>query len=246
MATNVRIGGRIRPVIVTLGARPQGQRPRGLRGAGTIYGRRMESWRSRGTVGPSLAWRVLDAWRGLDSSLARGLALLAVGGCLLLGWLWWSGRTGPAPAEIVDVAPIPLVVHVAGAVHHPGLVTLPGEARVADALAAAGGALEDADLDALNLARFLTDGERLLVPRLGVGAEGGAAGGGAWLADGRLDVNLATVTDLDELPGIGPVLAERIVAHREASGPYSSVEGLGAVRGIGPKLLAEIAPLLSV
>lgn len=135
-----------------------------------------------------------------------------------------------------------LVVHVAGAVANPGVLDLPPGARVADAVEAAGGAVADADLSALNLARTVEDGERILVPAVGVGAGGSPAASvpAGRTADGRIDVNTADAATLEDLPGVGPVLAERIVAHREASGRFTALEDLLEVSGIGPAVLSGL------
>jgi competence protein ComEA len=145
-----------------------------------------------------------------------------------------SPGTSPSP-DVVTV-----VVHVSGAVGVPGVHELPAGSRVVDALAAAGGATADADVDAINLAAPVRDGERVHVPRPGeVGitpAGAGIDGGG----DGPIDLNRATVEQLDGLPGIGPSTAAAIVAHRERHGPFASVDDLEAVRGIGPAKLEAI------
>jgi competence protein ComEA len=143
----------------------------------------------------------------------------------------------------------PVVVHVAGAVLRPGVVTLAAGARVADALAAAGGAGPGADLSALNLARTVGDGEQVVVPLLGAaGTSAAAAGehGGPGAAEGRLDLNRATAAELESLPGIGPVLAQRIVDSREAEGPFAAVGDLRRVSGIGERVLAGVADLVVV
>lgn len=143
-----------------------------------------------------------------------------------------------------------LVVHVVGAVHAPGLVRLAPGARVADAVDLAGGATVDADLSRLNLARPVHDGEQIRVPLPGEevadvagGRDSTASGptrGSAAVASPtarRVDVNRATAAELEALPGIGPVLAERVVAHRAEHGPFASVDALTAVSGIGPRVL---------
>nr|WP_297430510.1 helix-hairpin-helix domain-containing protein [uncultured Actinotalea sp.] len=153
-----------------------------------------------------------------------------------------------APGTAGEDAPR-LLVHVVGRVHEPGVVELPAGARVVDAVAAAGGATTEADLSALNLARPVVDGEQVLVPRPGElvpeppGPPPGdvAAGAAAATAGGGLvDVNRAGPGELEALPGIGPVLAERIVADRQEHGPFASVDDLQRVRGIGPSLLADL------
>ncbi|WNV76986.1 helix-hairpin-helix domain-containing protein [Geodermatophilus sp. DSM 44513] len=153
----------------------------------------------------------------------------------------------PVPAPAVGVAADTeptVVVSVVGRVTRPGLVTLPEGARVADAVAAAGGLLPDADPASVNLAAVVADGQQVAV---GVpGASAGAAPGGASTAAGLVDLNAAGAADLDALPGIGPVLAQRIVEHRERSGPFRTVEQLEDVPGIGPTTYAELAELVTV
>jgi competence protein ComEA len=140
-----------------------------------------------------------------------------------------------------------VVVSVVGQVAAPGLVTLPAGSRVADALAAVGGLLPEADPASINAAAVLSDGQQIAVgvpgamsPPGGGTASAGAGGGGV------LDLNTATVADLDALPGIGPVLAQRIVDHRTAHGPFTSVEQLDDVSGIGPAIFADLVDRVRV
>ncbi|MFF2621074.1 ComEA family DNA-binding protein [Oerskovia jenensis] len=148
-----------------------------------------------------------------------------------------AAEEGTSPSAVRDV-----VVHVVGAVAAPGLVTVPEGSRVADALAAAGDATGDADLAGVNLAREVVDGEQIVVPRPGevVAAVPQPGPGGAAPATGPLDLNSADEAALDALSGIGPVLAARIVEWREANGPFTTVEELGEVSGIGDALLARL------
>lgn len=174
----------------------------------------------------------------------QGLALLAVtavGATALLGRLTQEPAAEPLPA--IEVVAEQVVVHVAGEVLHPAVYRLPGGSRVADAVAAAGGATEHADLDGLNLARVVEDGEQLLVPA--AGAPGSAQRGGV-RPDGKVDLNRATAAELDALPGIGPVLAERIVAYRERHGGFRTVRDLRRVQGIGAKLYGSLSELVAV
>jgi competence protein ComEA len=140
-----------------------------------------------------------------------------------------------------------VVVSVVGQVAAPGLVTLPAGSRVADALAAVGGLLPEADPASINAAAVLSDGEQIAVgvpgavtPAAGAPASAGSGAGGA------LDLNTATVADLDALPGIGPVLAQRIVDHRTAHGPFTSVDQLDDVSGIGPAIFADLVARVRV
>ncbi|MGI4894536.1 MAG: ComEA family DNA-binding protein, partial [Janthinobacterium lividum] len=162
----------------------------------------------------------------------------------------------PAPTASGEPVPVsasssttPVVVHVAGHVVSPGLVTLSAGSRVADAVAAAGGPAPDADLNALNLARLLVDGDQVVVPAPGeLFPPAPVAPAGASVApdSGPVDLNSATVEELDALPGVGEVLAGRIVAFRTENGPFSAVEDLGEVQGIGPKVLEGLRDLVRV
>lgn len=150
-----------------------------------------------------------------------------------------SGGAGGGPTG----AAAQVVVHIVGQVAHPGLVTLPAGARVADAIRAAGGALETADLGGVNLARILVDAEQVVVPKPGEwvpSSSGGAPTGGGSGSGGLVNLNAATLSDLDGLPGIGPVLAQRILDWRTEHQRFSSIDELGEVPGIGPKLLAQL------
>jgi competence protein ComEA len=163
---------------------------------------------------------------------------------------------GPATAATTPTTAAGIVVHAAGAVRQPGLYRLGRDARVADLLDAAGGPTLETDLDRLNLAAPLADGQRLYVPRKGevsppaVGPDGGATGGGAGSgapeATGPLDLNTATAEQLDTLPGVGPATAAAIVSHRERNGPFATVDGLLDVRGIGPAKLEALRDLVTV
>ena len=160
-----------------------------------------------------------------------------------------------------------VVVDVVGQVVHPGVVAVPDGSRVVDVLTAAGGPLSGADVQRLNLARLVADGEQVFVPRPGetppvlVGALGGASsgpvgtgggsggaasGGAAGTTVAVVDLNTATLAALDTLPGVGPVLAQRILDWRAQHGRFSSVDELGEVSGIGDKLLEQIRPKVRV
>ncbi|WP_425956625.1 helix-hairpin-helix domain-containing protein [Xylanimonas sp. McL0601] len=160
---------------------------------------------------------------------------------------------GPSPAPVPAASPSApgVVVDVVGQVHEPGLLTLPAGARVADAVEAAGGATDGADLGAVNLARLLVDGEQLRVPAPGEAvpvapADAEAGGAAGTTASGLVDLNTADVTTLDTLPGIGPALADRIIAWREQNGAFASVDELDEVAGIGPAMLAKVRDLVTV
>jgi competence protein ComEA len=157
-----------------------------------------------------------------------------------------AGST-PTPTATPGV----VVVDVEGRVRHPGLQRLPSGSRVADAVRAAGGVGAGAVLARLNVARLLVDGEQIVVPGPDdpVPAAGGADGAGpppGSASAGPLDLNSATQEGLDALPGVGPVLAARILAWRTAHGRFTSVDELGEVPGIGPKALERLRPLVRV
>lgn len=142
-----------------------------------------------------------------------------------------------------------VVVHVVGQVRRPGVATLTAGSRVAEAIKAAGGALPGADLAAVNLARLVVDGEQIRVPKPGEvmgqapGAPGAASGDPA---GGLVNLNSADLAALDTLPGVGPVLAQRILSWRAEHGRFSRVDELGEVSGIGDKLLAQLTPKVTV
>lgn len=153
---------------------------------------------------------------------------------------------GPVPATSASASPeVVLLVDVAGWVRHPGVYGFAEGSRVVDALDAAGGARPGAILQALNLAAPLVDGTQILVPREGEEAVAPSATGGA-VAGGLMNVNTATATELEELPGIGEVLAQRIVDYRTDNGPFASVDQLLDVSGIGDSILESLRELVTV
>jgi len=141
-----------------------------------------------------------------------------------------------------------VVAHAAGAVVHPGVYELRAGARVTDLIDAAGGPTTDADVDRLNLAAPVVDGERVYVPRIGEAMPAAAVGSGTATGEaaGPLDLNTATLEQLDELPGIGPATAKAIIDEREKRGGFKSVDDLLDVRGIGPAKLDAIRDLVRV
>jgi competence protein ComEA len=189
--------------------------------------------------------------------LTRGRAI--VGALLLIGALFIAGRylagagaaeersaVEPASGEL-RAEPAPrLIVHVVGAVRRPGLYRLGNGARIADALRRAGGATRRADLALVNLAAPVSDGTQVVVPRRVSAAEAAAGEAeGEATAGGPVHLNTATVDQLDELPGVGPVTAQKIVDWREQHGAFSSIDDLDAIPGIGPARLEQLRELVA-
>jgi competence protein ComEA len=164
-----------------------------------------------------------------------------------------ASRAAPAPLRVEAATDERAVVHVAGAVRNPGVYRLTTSARVNDAVERAGGATRRADLGGLNLAAKLEDGRQILVPEraragttAGVGSAGVTAAAGAAAPAQPVNLNTATIEQLDVLPGIGPGLAQRILDHRERIGGFGSVEELADVPGIGEVRMAELRELVQV
>ena len=226
-------------------------------------------------------------WFGVSRLIGSVVSVVFVG---VAGW--WLVRVPPPPPEVnlsfasttvaasspaandgganiggaTVATPQTITVHVAGAVNNPGVYRLRYGSRVDDAVAAAGGATTTANLDAINLATVLNEGEQIYVPKrgekphtitgrpqVGGGATGGAPNGGAGGVNGgasgvnggalsTININLASVVELEQLPGVGPATAKAIVAYREKNGAFQRVEDLLKVRGIGPAKLSEILP----
>ena len=160
-----------------------------------------------------------------------------------------SAGPGTASAGATGI----VVVDVVGQVGRPGLVSLPAGSRVADAITAAGGATPEADVSLLNQARLVIDGEQIRVPRPGEviaaapGAAGGAGGGAGADGSGALvSLSSGDLATLDGLPGVGPVLAQRILDWRSEHGRFTSVDELGEVSGIGDKLMSQLRPRVTL
>lgn len=183
------------------------------------------------------------------------VALLAVV-ALVVGLRHVGGHGGAAPPLVVApvrpravavVANASIVVDVEGAVRRPGLVRLPKTSRVADAVARAGGMTAKASRAGVNLAAPVSDGQQVLVPG-GAAGEGGASssgGVGAGSAPGPVSLSSGTAEQLDTLPGIGPVTAQKIVDYRTQHGAFRSVAELDAIPGIGPARIAELQGLVT-
>jgi competence protein ComEA len=159
-----------------------------------------------------------------------------------------SGQALPAaapPAQAAAPTPEPrVVVDVVGAVHRPGLYRLPQSARIADALGRAGGPTAKADLDQVNLAAPLADGEQVVVPRKVAGARAAVGGASGSAPPGPVYLSTATLEQLDALPGIGPVTAQKILDYRVEHGAFRSVEELDAIPGIGPARIDQLQGLV--
>jgi competence protein ComEA len=173
------------------------------------------------------------------------VALAVLAGVGLLGGYAVAMRAKPKAETISLDSPTPagrgsraIFVHVGGEVRRPGLYEVREGSRVNDAVEAAGGTTDDADLDGLNLAAKVKDGDKVLVPAKtepGAVPQGGPASASGAQASGVVNLNAATLADLETLPGIGPALAERIIAFRTEHGGFQRVEDLLEVPGIGPK-----------
>ena len=202
----------------------------------------------------------------LNILLAVGVAATLIGGLVLL----FADSRAPKGVVIVTperplsesrtptatATPSAIAVYVSGAVDKPGVYELPSDSRADDALAAAGGASPDADLERVNLAKRVNDGEHIRVPKRGDPAASNApasrlAPAYAWtdgeasaLPAGKIDINSAEADILETLPGIGPARARAIVEHRQANGPFAGVDALTEVRGIGDGILESIRELI--
>lgn len=239
-----------------------------------------ESPAGSGRIGPALRWRLglrvallIAALAALGSlwcwsQVAAGQPeVMPLGDSSAPASLPERGGTqgqelhGAGPPEPHSETPQPgtVIIHVAGAVAVPGIVQLAAGSRVHQAVAAAGGGEPSADMNRLNLAAVLTDGQKLYVPRVGEEIPAGSSGssgppgeagdgtaGGTESAGGKVNLNTASVEELDALPKVGPVLAQRILDWRKEHGPFKSVEELDAVDGVGPKMLETLLPLVGV
>jgi len=217
-------------------------------------------------VPESLRGRVsLEPWQLVVVTLVVGVGLLLT--CVHVVRSGASAAAAPPPAPAVpaatmsaSVSPAPLVslgsapsasasqvvIDVEGAVHRPGVKRLPEGSRVLDALRAAGGATKRSRLDGLNLAAVLTDGEQIRVGAPGGGLSDAGVTGDGTSGTGTVDLNTADETQLDSLPGVGPVTAQSILQWRQKNGRFTSVNELLEISGIGPATLAKIAPHATV
>jgi competence protein ComEA len=215
--------------------------------------------------------RLVDRVRELRGDPRVGIAALLLV-ALVVGFIWYrlgagdsgaSSSTKPPPASATAATAATgataagakkggrVTVHVAGAVAKPGVYDLDASARVIDAVEAAGGGAPDADLNRLNLAAKVADGQRVHVQRVGEAAAPapgtpGNPGGGTADPSGLVNLNSATPAELETLPGIGPTLAEAIIAERERRGGFRSVNELRDVRGIGEKRFADLKDKVTI
>ncbi len=189
------------------------------------------------------------------TAFALCLAGLIVAGAVgALSAPTFSVETTPSQEAQAEQAPAAasVFVHVAGAVHAQGLYELAGGSRVQQAIDAAGGFTDDAALDALNLARVVSDGEQIVVPRVAVAEEASESSGAddaasepaatdSAVVGGKVNINVASSDELQTLKGVGPALAQRIIDDRTANGPYKTIEDLKRVSGIGDKTFANLS-----
>lgn len=199
---------------------------------------------------------MLESWRDRLSALSRGeiIGLLVVVAATLFGAGFWYMRSLPQPVEIraaarptagpVSPSPATIFVDVTGWVKKPGVYEFPEGDRVIDAVEQAGGARKGAVLTSLNLAAVLSDGQQILVPEPVKVASADTASGVD--ASGKININTADATQLESLSGVGEVIAQRIIDYREANGPFTSVDQLLDVSGIGDATLAEFRDEVTV
>ncbi|MCA1839080.1 MAG: ComEA family DNA-binding protein [Actinomycetota bacterium] len=187
------------------------------------------------------------------------LGAIALGAALILGGsaFVWARTSGPPPAEIKHVASVArssaavtvvkkVTVHVAGMVVTPGVYELNEGARVKDAIAAAGGPAAGADVNALNLAALLQDGQKIFVPKPGEASGGQNEGAQGGMAAGKVNLNTASESELESLPSVGPVMAGRIIQYRQTKGGFRSVRDLLKVDGFGPRKFESLKDLVTV
>ncbi len=187
----------------------------------------------------------LEKYRIPVLSLIGLLILISV---IVVGLRWQQ----PAPIVIEPPAPTatagPMQVYVSGAVLQPDVYTISSGAIVRDALAAAGGPASDADLNTINLARTLHDGDQVYVPRMGEAPPPAVSSDDSQPSApaGPININTASQTELETLPGIGPAIAGRIIDYRDANGPFPTIESIQNVSGIGPATFENIKALITV
>ena len=188
----------------------------------------------------------------------RGYVAMTLGYAIILAGVLFlrNPRSDETPIEIQSPTAVPTAtvapirVHVSGAVHNPGVFSLPAGSRVQEVVDVAGGATEEADLERINLAAWVNDGQKVHVPKQGetdspiTSLDGGAGTGLA--GTGKININTATAEQLDTLPGIGPAYAERIIRYRQDQGPFENVEQIMEVRGIGQVCYEDVKDMICV
>jgi competence protein ComEA len=191
---------------------------------------------------------LLEQYRG---ALFAVLILLALVGIIVFLWLRPQPPSPvlivptPSPLPEITVTPRPLRVYVSGAVQHPDVYPLAPDSIVKDALLAAGGPATDADLDRINLAMPVADGQQIYVPHTGEENPPVDLPSPQSATPGRININSADPNELDSLPGIGPSIAQRICTYRDEHGPFSQTEDIMNVSGIGPATFAKIQDLIT-
>jgi competence protein ComEA len=179
----------------------------------------------------------------------KTIAVLLMG-LVLLSWaygyvrreilFWYGAKELPSP----EASKPTIMVHVTGAVREPGVYKLQKGCRVQDAIGAAGGLAESADADVINLAALLTDGQRLSITEKASPQQ--APDGGSAIADSLIDLNTASASQLETLPGVGPEMAKRILDWRKQNGRFQTVDDLRKISGIGERTFARLKPLVKV
>lgn len=202
----------------------------------------------------SVQQALADVWSFTREHLAA-VAVILLTGCLWAGYSVLQASSVPVALAVPTVvgsptptpSPTPVVkVHLLGAVAHPGVVTVAEGSRVADALEAAGGLAEGADPGELNLAAIVVDGSQIVIGTRRKPLGEVRTGGGSAAGEVRVNLNTATLAQLDTLPGVGPVTAQKIIDWRDAHGRFSTIEELQEVDGIGPKSYADLSSRVRV
>lgn len=179
----------------------------------------------------------------LRIQLAIGAAIcMAV---LVIGIVIWADRMTPVTIAVAPMPEVPIRVVMSGAVATPGIVEAPPGARLQEVVDAAGGFLPDADVTSLNLAGRVGDGEQVHIPSMG-SSSGESPSPSPSNVEQLININTASAEELQELPGIGEVISDRIVAYRDLHGPFSTVDELGQVDGISERMVEELRPLVTV
>jgi len=187
--------------------------------------------------------------------VALGVIFGAIVGLLIGGLVFLTTRmpSGQKVELMPSSTPAPISVYITGAVERPGVYQVPRDSRLVEVIATAGGLLEGAEIDKLNLAEKVTDGQQLNIPgNVEIPTPQLVIGGGGLLVTptppvgGLVNINTADAALLETVPGIGPTIASRIIAYREENGPFERVDDLTKVAGIGPATMEKIKPFVTV